>query len=67
MFKAMFASGMKETITNECPINDFPYDCVQLAIEYCYEQDINARVTDDNAEDLLRFADTYQIRQLHVR
>ena len=62
----MLASGMQETITNECPIVDFSYEIVILGIEYCYDQDIDRRVTKDNIEDLMRFADKYQIRQLHV-
>ena len=66
MFRAMLASGMQESIKNECPIIDFSYDCVHLAIEYCYDIDIDDCITPENGEDLLRFADKYQIFDLHV-
>lgn len=57
---------MKEAKNNKCTIVDFSFESIDLAIKYCYEHDISKLVTVENASELLRFADKYQIKPLQV-
>uniref|UniRef100_A0AC35FDN9 BTB domain-containing protein n=1 Tax=Panagrolaimus sp. PS1159 TaxID=55785 RepID=A0AC35FDN9_9BILA len=65
VFKAALESGMKEAIEKKITITDFSYETVKIAIEHCYEREVDDLLNDKNASELLHFADKYNIQPLH--
>uniref|UniRef100_A0A914PXW8 BTB domain-containing protein n=1 Tax=Panagrolaimus davidi TaxID=227884 RepID=A0A914PXW8_9BILA len=65
VFKAEFNSGMKEARENRIEIPDFSFETVKIVVKYCYERDIEEFITEENASELLHFADKYNIELLH--
>uniref|UniRef100_A0A914PZ71 BTB domain-containing protein n=1 Tax=Panagrolaimus davidi TaxID=227884 RepID=A0A914PZ71_9BILA len=60
-------SGMKEAVENRIYIDDFTFEAVKLVIEYLYERNIRNKINEENAYELLHFADKYDVRGLkHV-
>uniref|UniRef100_A0A914Q2V2 BTB domain-containing protein n=1 Tax=Panagrolaimus davidi TaxID=227884 RepID=A0A914Q2V2_9BILA len=65
VFKAGLESGMKEAIEKKITITDFSYETVKIAIEHCYEREVDDLINEENAYELLHFADKYNIQPLH--
>uniref|UniRef100_A0AC35FH99 BTB domain-containing protein n=1 Tax=Panagrolaimus sp. PS1159 TaxID=55785 RepID=A0AC35FH99_9BILA len=56
---------MKEAVEKTIEITDFCFKTVKAAINFCYEQDITEFINEENASELLHFADKYNIKALH--
>uniref|UniRef100_A0AC35G5Y6 BTB domain-containing protein n=1 Tax=Panagrolaimus sp. PS1159 TaxID=55785 RepID=A0AC35G5Y6_9BILA len=65
VFKAELNSGMKEALENKITIIDFSFETVEIVLHYCYERDFYNLITEENASELLHFADKYNIELLH--
>uniref|UniRef100_A0AC35GW48 Uncharacterized protein n=1 Tax=Panagrolaimus sp. PS1159 TaxID=55785 RepID=A0AC35GW48_9BILA len=64
---AALESGMKEAIEKKITFTDFSYETVKIAIEHCYEREVDDLINDENASKLLHFADKYKIQPLHMQ
>uniref|UniRef100_A0A914YG84 BTB domain-containing protein n=1 Tax=Panagrolaimus superbus TaxID=310955 RepID=A0A914YG84_9BILA len=65
VFKAELNSGLKEAVEKRIEITDFCFETVKIATDFCYEQNISELVNEENASELLHFADKYNIKSLH--
>ena len=65
VFDRMLQNEWKEVKDNKVVINDFNSKTVELAVKYFYEQ-MPQQITTDEGSDLLRFADKYDVKNLHV-
>uniref|UniRef100_A0A914P2B9 BTB domain-containing protein n=1 Tax=Panagrolaimus davidi TaxID=227884 RepID=A0A914P2B9_9BILA len=65
VFTAEMESGMKEARENRIEIPDFSFETVQIVVEYCYEQEIDDLINEENALELLHIADKYDMNLLH--
>uniref|UniRef100_A0AC35FA86 BTB domain-containing protein n=1 Tax=Panagrolaimus sp. PS1159 TaxID=55785 RepID=A0AC35FA86_9BILA len=65
VFKAEMESGLKESVENVINITDFSFEIVKMALMFCYEQNITESFIKENASELIRFADKYDIKSSH--
>uniref|UniRef100_A0A914QAT9 BTB domain-containing protein n=1 Tax=Panagrolaimus davidi TaxID=227884 RepID=A0A914QAT9_9BILA len=66
VFKAELNSGMKEALENKITITDFSFETVEIFLHYCYERYVYNLIIEENASELLHFADKYNIELLLV-
>ena len=62
----MLNPEMEEGKTNILKVIDFDYEIIKLAVEFFYNQDIFHSLNINNACELLRFAEKYDIKDLRV-
>uniref|UniRef100_A0AC34FYR3 BTB domain-containing protein n=1 Tax=Panagrolaimus sp. ES5 TaxID=591445 RepID=A0AC34FYR3_9BILA len=66
VFERMIESGLKESKENKVIITDFSFETVEIALQYFYGIEITDLLTVNNAFNLIRFADKYDITDLKV-
>ena len=58
----MFRSGMKESLSNEIEIEDYEDEIIEGMLEFIYFHQVSS--INENALDLLRIADQFQLPNL---
>lgn len=66
VFEAMLASGLKEAKENKMIISkeEFPHKVVKYAIELCYKNDVQNKLTLSELLLLYQFAEKYEIKPI---
>ncbi len=64
VLKAMFESGMHETVTNEMIISEFSAEVVRAFVQFLYTDDCRSVVTNANVISLFKISHIYEVIKL---